>query len=110
MLPTSVERTGLHRQPSLCFVACQLCAMPFKDNHRALIVGQKTSGSTGQPYVVEFDNGMMVLIGAKRASFPDGMPFEGVGIKPDVEVQPKVEELAKGRDVALEAALHALGD
>ena len=55
-----------------CNSACEDFTMPFKDNHRALIVGQKTSGSTGQPYVVEFDNGMMVLIGAKRASFLTG--------------------------------------
>jgi carboxyl-terminal processing protease len=93
-----------------CNSACEDFTMPFKDNHRALIVGQTTSGSTGQPYVVEFDNGMLLLIGAKRASFPDGTPFEGVGIKPDIEVQPTPADLAKGRDVALEAALHALGD
>ncbi len=93
-----------------CNSSCEDFTMPFKDNHRALIIGQTTSGSTGQPYVVEFDNGMLLLIGAKRASFPDGMPFEGVGIKPDIEVQPTVEDLARGRDIALEAALHALGN
>ncbi len=93
-----------------CNSSCEDFTMPFKDNHRALIIGQTTSGSTGQPYVVEFDNGMLLLIGAKRASFPDGMPFEGVGIKPDVEVQLTAEDLAKGRDGALETARRALGE
>ena len=31
-------------------------------------------------------------------------PFEDVGIKPDMEVAPTIEDLAQGRDVVLEAA------
>jgi len=67
-----------------CYSSCEDFSMPFKDNHRALLIGQATSGSTGQPYVTDLGNGMLLLVGAKRAIFPDGTPFEGVGIKPDV--------------------------
>jgi len=70
--------------------------MPFKDNHRALLIGQATSGSTGQPYVTDLGNGMLLLVGAKGAMFPDGTPFEGVGIKPDMEVAPTIQDLATG--------------
>jgi C-terminal processing protease CtpA/Prc len=35
---------------------------------------------------------------------PDGGRFEGVGIRPDVEVSPTVEDLRAGGDVELEAA------
>jgi len=84
--------------------------MPFKDNHRAIIVGETTSGSTGQPWVIELKDGMMALIGTKRAIFPDGTPFEGVGIKPDVESQPSIEDIAKGGDSVLEAGRRALGE
>lgn len=87
-----------------CYSSCEDFTMPFKDNHRAVIVGQATSGSTGQPYVTDLGDGMLLLVGAKRAYFPDGMPFEGVGIKPDIEVAPTVQDLANGRDVVLEAA------
>jgi carboxyl-terminal processing protease len=90
-----------------CYSSCEDFTMPFQDNHRALIIGQTTSGSTGQPYVTDLGNGMLLLVGAKRAIFPDGMPFEGVGIKPDMEVAPTIDDLAKGRDVALEAARKA---
>jgi carboxyl-terminal processing protease len=51
---------------------------------------------------------MLLLVGAKRAIFPDGMPFEGVGIKPDVEVTPTIDDLANGKDVVLETAQKTL--
>jgi C-terminal processing protease CtpA/Prc len=35
---------------------------------------------------------------------PDGGRFEGVGIRPDVQVSPTVEDLRAGRDVELEVA------
>jgi C-terminal processing protease CtpA/Prc len=40
--------------------------------------------------------------------FPDGSPFEGVGIRPDLEVLPSVDDLRAGRDVVLEAAKQRL--
>jgi carboxyl-terminal processing protease len=51
---------------------------------------------------------MLVLIGTKRAIFPDGSLFEGVGIKPDVESQPTIEDITRGRDPVLETARRAL--
>lgn len=36
---------------------------------------------------------------------PDGKPFEGIGITPDIEVIPTREDLASGRDPAMEKAL-----
>lgn len=80
-------------------------ALPFKDNGRATIVGQPTFGSTGQPFYYEFANGMAFRIGTKRAYFPDGSPFEGVGIAPDVYVAPTREDLYENRDPVLEKAL-----
>ena len=87
-----------------CFSACEDFTMPFKDNGRALIVGETTGGSTGQPYTLDLGDGMTVLVGAKREMFPDGSRFEGVGIKPDVEIAPTAEDIRQGKDVVLEAA------
>ena len=36
---------------------------------------------------------------------PDGKPFEGVSIEPDIVVTPTVEEYKGGRDRVLEKAL-----
>jgi hypothetical protein len=69
-----------------CFSACEDFLIPYKDNHRATIVGKQTSGSTDQPFTKEFGNGMLVSLSMRRVSMPDGSNFEGVGIIPDVEV------------------------
>ncbi len=92
-----------------CHSACEDFVMPFKDNGRATIVGRATAGSTGQPYYGSLGDRMGVAVGAKREYWPDGSPFEGVGIAPDVAVEPTVADLRAGRDVELEAALELLG-
>jgi carboxyl-terminal processing protease len=91
-----------------CYSACEDFVMPFKVTHRALIVGQTTGGSTGNATMIDLGQGMMVMVGVKRVSFPDGSPLEGVGIKPDVEVEPTVEDLRAGKDTVLEAARERL--
>ena len=73
--------------------AAEDLVMPFKDNGRAVIVGETTGGSTGQPFMHTFDNGMAFAIGTKRAIMPDGTPFEGVGIAPDVPVEVRRRDL-----------------
>jgi carboxyl-terminal processing protease len=91
-----------------CFSACEDFVMPFKDNGRAVVVGETTGGSTGQPYMLDLGDGMQAIVGAKREMFPDGARFEGVGIRPDVEITPTVDDLRGGRDVVLEAARQRL--
>lgn len=87
-----------------CYSACEDFVMPFKDNHRALIMGETTGGSSGQPYTLDLGKGMMIMVGSKREIFPDGSQFEGVGIKPDVEMVPSIEDLKQSKDTVLEAA------
>jgi carboxyl-terminal processing protease len=91
-----------------CLSSCEDLVMPFKDNGRALVVGETTGGSSGQPYLLDLGDGMQVFVGAKRETFPDGSRFEGVGIHPDVEVAPGPDDVRAGRDVVLEAALRQL--
>lgn len=79
--------------------------MLLKSNGRALIVGETTTGSTGQPMMQGFDNGIGFRVGTVRTTMPDGSPFEGVGIKPDVHVALTREDLYEDRDpVMLRAA------
>jgi carboxyl-terminal processing protease len=91
-----------------CLSACEDFVMPFKDNQRALLVGETTGGSSGQPYTLDLGKGMLVMIGAKREMFPDGSPFEGVGIKPDLPVEPLAADLMRGTDTVLEEALKGI--
>ena len=91
-------------QDRYCASACEDFVMPLKTSHRATVFGERTFGSSGQPYIVNFENGMSFRVGAKRLYMPDGSEFEGVGIKPDVEVAPSP---AVTKDVTLETALEA---
>lgn len=88
-----------------CASACEDFLLPFKQSGRAVIIGQRTRGSTGQPFLYHFDNGMSFRVSSKRVYFPDGSPFEGVGIVPDVVLHPSVDDVKAGRDVVLDRAL-----
>ncbi len=91
-----------------CHSACEDYAMPFKDNGRAILVGEPTAGSSGQPYYEDLGNGMRLAVGTKREFFPDGSRFEGVGIDPDWRLVPTADELRAGRDPELEWTLQTL--
>ena len=87
-----------------CGSACEDFVMPFKDNHRAVLIGEVTQGSSGNPYRTDLGLGIRVAIGAVRYAFPDGRPFESIGIAPDVVVLRRLADLASGRDAVLERA------
>jgi carboxyl-terminal processing protease len=88
-----------------CTCACEDFTMPFKVTGRARLVGEPTAGSFSFTQSMQFENGMRLNVSAVRHTFPGGSQFEGVGIKPDVEVGPSVQDLKTGRDVVLERAL-----
>jgi len=91
-----------------CASACEDFVMPMKTSGRAEVYGSATRGSTGQPFMYEFGNGMGFRISAKRAFFPDGTTFEGVGITPTVAIEPTADDVKNGRDPVLERATEAL--
>jgi carboxyl-terminal processing protease len=93
-----------------CGSACEDLVMPFKDTRRATLVGETTQGSSGNPYRTSLGPGLSVAIGAVRYRFPDGSPFEGVGIAPDVIVERRLADVASSRDVALERAQALAGE
>lgn len=83
--------------------------MLMKSNGRALIVGETTTGSTGQPMMQGFDNGIGFCVGTVRTTMPDGSPFEGVGIEPDVYVALTREDLYEDRDPVMLRAVDTAG-
>jgi carboxyl-terminal processing protease len=85
-----------------CFSACEDFVEPFKDNHRVTIIGERTAGSSGQPFSKDFGNGMGIGLSTKREFLPDTSEFEGVGIAPDVEVQTSADDLRRKNDPVLE--------
>jgi carboxyl-terminal processing protease len=81
--------------------------VPLKMAGRAKLVGTATGGSTGQPLIVEV-YGAYARICTKWDRMPDGTEFVGVGVQPDVRVEPTREAIASGRDVVLERAIQVL--
>jgi carboxyl-terminal processing protease len=87
-----------------CGSACEDFVMPFKDTQRAVVVGETTQGSSGNPFRANLGFGLAISVGAVRYRFPDGSPFEGVGIAPDVVVERRVSDVIAGRDAVLDRA------
>jgi len=92
-----------------CTCACEDFVMPFKIGKRALLVGETTAGTFSFTNSTRFENGMRLNVSSVRHTFPDGSRFEGVGIPPDVEVHPTIQDLKAKKDVILERALQMSG-
>ncbi|MCK5148532.1 hypothetical protein KAR48_17385 [bacterium] len=82
--------------------------VPLKHSGRAVLVGGKTAGSTGNPIYVVLPGGGQFRVVSKRDAFPDGTEFVGYGIKPDVAVSATQQDYLDGRDVVLEKAVEVI--
>jgi C-terminal processing protease CtpA/Prc len=71
-------------------------------------IGQRTFGSTGQPFLFDMPGGGSARVCTKKDTYPDGREFVGYGIKPDIEVVPGLQDYIKGNDPALTWALDYL--
>ncbi len=71
-------------------------------------IGEHTAGSTGQPVVVQLPGGGAAHILSKRDSFPTGVEFIGIGIKPNIEVRPTIEDVRTGHDRVIERLLELI--
>ncbi|HVO12872.1 MAG TPA: S41 family peptidase [Vicinamibacteria bacterium] len=60
-----------------CLSSREDLVMPFKDNGRAIVVGETTGGSSGQPYLLDLGDGMLALIGASASAPGRGRPLRG---------------------------------
>ncbi|MCC3158464.1 hypothetical protein LJ737_14535 [Hymenobacter sp. 15J16-1T3B] len=90
------------------FSAAEDFAVAFELMQRGVIVGEPTGGSTGQPLSFSLPGGGSARICSKRDAYPDGQEFVGVGVQPQVLVHPTVQDVRRGRDTVLEAALKQL--
>ena len=78
---------------------------------RPLLIGQRTSGSTGAPLVIDLPHGACVRICTRCQLFPlSGKPFVNEGISPDIEIALTVEDYFTGHDRILEHAILLLNN
>jgi carboxyl-terminal processing protease len=92
-----------------CGSACEDFVVRFKDGKRGPVMGERTFGSTGQPYFVSFGEfGMGFRVSTKREYLPEGGQLEGAGVVPDIAIPLTVSELRTGNDMQLETAISVL--
>lgn len=73
-------------------------------------MGDKSFGSTGQPYLFNLPGGGRARVCTKKDVYPDGREFVGYGIAPDIYVKPTLEEYLSNKDVVLDKAMDFLGE
>ena len=89
--------------------ASEILAGAFKDLRRATIVGEKTAGALGGSVTVRLPEGAGMQVTVERITTPLGTAVEGVGIAPDVQVTLSINDMLRGEDTQLEAALRVIG-
>ncbi len=81
----------------------------YADNQKHMIkMGEKSFGSTGQPFLFDLPGGGSARICTKKDAYPDGREFVGYGIKPDVEVKPTLNDYLKKKDPVVDKAVEYL--
>lgn len=89
--------------------ASEILAGAFKDLRRATIVGEKTAGALGGSVTVRLPEGAGMQVTVERITTPMGTLVEGIGIAPDVQVTLSINDMLRGEDTQLEAALRVIG-
>ncbi len=83
----------------------------YLDNQEHIVrFGEKTFGSTGQPYVFSLPGGGYARVCTKKNTYPDGREFVGFGIKPDKEIKMTLSDYINGKDAVLEEAIKYLNN
>jgi C-terminal processing protease CtpA/Prc len=77
---------------------------------RATLIGEKTNGSTGEPFSFELPNGGSCRICTHKTTYPDGRKFVGIGIKPDIEIIPDLSFYLSNEDKVLNEAIRFLNE
>ena len=83
-------------------------AISLREAGRALLVGERTAGSAGNPIDRELPGGGTFRMATFRAYLPDGGEYVGVGVTPDIEIGIAAADIRNGIDPVLAAGREAL--
>lgn len=72
------------------------------------VVGDTTGGGSGNPIVRELPNGWTYRVPRWQETPPNGRPYEGIGLAPDIAVWITAEDAVLRKDTILEAAVSLL--
>ncbi|MBD1209108.1 MAG: hypothetical protein H9535_11790 [Ignavibacteria bacterium] len=80
----------------------------LKNAHRCTFVGTPTTGANGTIAYIFLPGGKKIGFTGEEVRYPDGTPFQRIGILPDVKVSPSVNGIRAGRDEVLEKGVEVL--
>ena len=86
----------------------EVLAAALSDNGRATVVGEKSFGKGTVNISNDLGDGGQVYISIAKWLTPDGLAIDGVGVRPDIDVQLSDEDIDLRRDVQLFKALDVL--
>ncbi len=87
--------------------SCEAFVLMMKQVPNCKIVGETTRGSSGNPKPHDLGNGVTVYLPSWQALLPDGTCFEGKGIRPDILIKVRPDQITT-KDPVIEAALKEL--
>jgi carboxyl-terminal processing protease len=90
--------------------AAEMFALSLREDGRALIVGQHTSGEALPSIMLNLPTGARLLYPFANYRSPGGTYIEGNGIEPDKVIQIDRRSLLAGTDLQLDAAVNLLAD
>ncbi len=82
--------------------------IPLDYTERAVLVGEITAGSTGNPHRVQLPGGGNFRVVTLKTLYPDGKEWVGKGIEPDIVVQKTRQDVFDGKDPVLEKGIDVL--
>lgn len=88
--------------------AAEVLAAAFRDHRRGVLVGEPTAGAVVVSADTLLPDGGELQIGVSAFRTASGAVLEKVGVTPDIAVIPSYDDLASGRDAAVEAAARAV--
>lgn len=80
-------------------------AMSYQAHQNALIVGTTTAAADGNVSNLVLPGGIYSSFTGIGVYYPDGRETQRIGIVPDVDVKPTVQDIEAGRDTILEKAI-----
>jgi carboxyl-terminal processing protease len=86
----------------------EVLAAALRDNGRAVLIGTTTFGKGSVNHLRQLSDGGAIYITIARWLTPNRELIEGIGLSPDIELEPTEEDIELGRDVQLFAAIDHL--
>ncbi len=83
-------------------------SMAFRAGNNTTIIGSTTAGADGNVSDILLPGGLRTMISGIGVNYPNGEETQRIGIVPDIEVNPTIEGIKKGKDELLEKAIELI--